>query len=144
MTIWPNYFTPLTLFCGAFSSGATPSATILADVARSTICAVDQPTWQGVWRRSHGRHTLNVWHHSEGRHTPTYVWRMSPPQPDIFFFLLFLFARNCRRWPLLLRPLHQIQIHHGFHRSGWPFRSPSIPQGIPLRFRSIHPRFARI
>jgi hypothetical protein len=67
MTLWPNNFTLLTLFCmcGAFGSGVSPvcvaslrtAPQILAYVARSTLRAIDQPTWQGVWRRFHGRHT---------------------------------------------------------------------------------------
>jgi hypothetical protein len=66
LTLWPNYFTELTLLCGILAIGATPLCVapmrtaphIHADVARSTLRAVDQPMWQDMWCRSHQRHTF--------------------------------------------------------------------------------------
>jgi hypothetical protein len=57
---------------------------ILAYVARSTLRVVDQPTWQGVWRRSHGLPHFEC--------VACYVWRLSRPSPSRAFFSSSLFS----------------------------------------------------
>jgi hypothetical protein len=71
-----NLFVWRPFFIGAIPHYVAPMRSaphIHADVAWSTLRAVDQPTWQDVWRRSRGRHTLKVWCRSKGRHTSTFL-----------------------------------------------------------------------